>query len=470
MINTFGVIGGDERMKYLAQSIAADGYPVCVCGLEKLGTCRGAAECDLPQLAAKSSVILLPLPATKDGLFLNAPYAENEIRLDDDFARLFMHKTVCGGMLQRLTASSSLWREIEPEDYYRREELAVGNAIPTAEGAVGIAIREYPGTINGAKCLITGFGRIGKNLAIILRGMGAEVFCAARKKADLMQMRAFGVQPLTYREISRRFDLIFNTVPAKVLTSPVLMQQTRETLIIELASAPGGIDAAAAHERGLRYIRAPGLPAKYAPERAAVILRDAVYAAAAEPLPRLGLAVTGSHCTFSRALEAFRPLKRDYTLVPILSGAAAGTDTRFFAASAFRAELEAFCGREAVDTFVKAEPLGTAQRLDALLVAPCTGNTLAKLARGVTDTAVTMACKAHLRNGAPLILAISTNDGLSGSAESIAALLQRKNVYFVPFRQDAPHQKPFSLQSDFDLLGETIKAAMEGRQLQPVLL
>lgn len=183
MINTFGVIGGDERMKYLAQSIAADGYPVCVCGLEKLGTCRGAAECDLPQLAAKSSVILLPLPATKDGLFLNAPYAENEIRLDDDFARLFMHKTVCGGMLQRLTTSSSLWREIEPEDYYRREELAVGNAIPTAEGAVGIAIREYPGTINGAKCLITGFGRIGKNLAIILRGMGAEVFCAARKKA-----------------------------------------------------------------------------------------------------------------------------------------------------------------------------------------------------------------------------------------------------------------------------------------------
>lgn len=93
MINTFGVIGGDERMKYLAQSIAADGYPVCVCGLEKLGTCRGAAECDLPQLAAKSSVILLPLPATKDGLFLNAPYAENEIRLDDDFARLFMHKS-----------------------------------------------------------------------------------------------------------------------------------------------------------------------------------------------------------------------------------------------------------------------------------------------------------------------------------------------------------------------------------------
>lgn len=277
MINTFGVIGGDERMKYLAQSIAADGYPVCVCGLEMLGTCRGAAECDLPQLAAKSSVILLPLPATKDGLFLNAPYAENEIRLDDDFARLFMHKTVCGGMLQRLTASSSLWREIEPEDYYRREELAVGNAIPTAEGAVGIAIREYPGTINGAKCLITGFGRIGKNLAIILRGMGAEVFCAARKKADLMQMRAFGVQPLTYREISRRFDLIFNTVPAKVLTSPVLMQQTCDTLIIELASAPGGIDLKRAEELHLHVIDAPSLPGRVAPKTAAEYIKEAVY-------------------------------------------------------------------------------------------------------------------------------------------------------------------------------------------------
>lgn len=277
MINTFGVIGGDERMKYLAQSIAADGYPVCVCGLEKLGTCRGAAECDLPQLAAKSSVILLPLPATKDGLFLNAPYAENEIRLDDGFARLFMHKTVCGGMLQRLTASSSLWREIEPEDYYRREELAVGNAIPTAEGAVGIAIREYPGTINGAKCLITGFGRIGKNLAIILRGMGAEVFCAARKKADLMQMRAFGVQPLTYREISRRFDLIFNTVPAKVLTSPVLMQQTRDTLIIELASAPGGTDLKRAEELHLHVIDAPSLPGRVAPKTAAEYIKEAVY-------------------------------------------------------------------------------------------------------------------------------------------------------------------------------------------------
>lgn len=355
--------------------------------------------------------------------------------------------------------------------YARREEYQIAIARLTAEGAVAL-LRPETG-LSGAHVLLLGYGRIARLLARELQKAGALVTAAARSGEQRAWAEAEGIEALPLDALSGaldRFDVIIGTIPAPVLTEPLLALVRKDALLLELASAPGGIDAAAAHERGLRYIRAPGLPAKYAPERAAVILRDAVYAAAAEPLPRLGLAVTGSHCTFSRALEAFRPLKRDYTLVPILSGTAAGTDTRFFAASAFRAELEAFCGREAVDTIVKAEPLGTAQRLDALLVAPCTGSTLAKLARGVTDTAVTMACKAHLRNGAPLILAISTNDGLSGSAESIAALLQRKNVYFVPFRQDAPHQKPFSLQSDFDLLGETIKAAMEGRQLQPVLL
>lgn len=355
--------------------------------------------------------------------------------------------------------------------YARREEYQIAIARLTAEGAIAL-LRPETG-LSGAHILLLGYGRIARLLARELQKAGALVTAAARSGEQRAWAEAEGIEALPLDALSDaldRFDVIIGTIPAPVLTEPLLALVRKDALLLELASAPGGIDAAAAHERGLRYIRAPGLPAKYAPERAAVILRDAVYAAAAEPLPRLGLAVTGSHCTFSRALEAFRPLKRDYTLVPILSGAAAGTDTRFFAASAFRAELEAFCGREAVDTIVKAEPLGTAQRLDALLVAPCTGSTLAKLARGVTDTAVTMACKAHLRNGAPLILAISTNDGLSGSAESIAALLQRKNVYFVPFRQDAPHQKPFSLQSNFDLLGETIKAAMEGRQLQPVLL
>ena len=277
MINTFGVIGGDERMRYLAASIAADGYPVCVHGFENLGPSRGAAETTLSELAQKSSVVLLPLPATRDGLTLNAPFAAEEIRLDDAFASLFHNRTVYGGMIQRLVASSVLWREIEPEDYYRREELAVGNAIPTAEGAVSIAIQEYPGTVNGAKCLVTGFGRIGKNLALILRGMGARVYGAARRKEDLMRMRAFGVEPLTYREISRRFDVIFNTVPARVIGAPVLTQQDADTLLVELASAPGGIDLESAARLGLHVVQAQSLPGRVAPKTAAEYIKEAVY-------------------------------------------------------------------------------------------------------------------------------------------------------------------------------------------------
>ena len=355
--------------------------------------------------------------------------------------------------------------------YARREEYQIANARLTAEGAAALLRGETE--LAGKKVLLLGYGRIGRLLAGELAAAGADVTVAARSAAQRAWAEAEGLAavPLdALGEAAARADIAVNTIPAPVLTAPLLERLPEGALLLELASAPGGIDAAAAEKMPLRYLRAPGLPAKYAPERAAAILRDAVYAAAAEPLPRLGVAVTGSHCTFSRALDALAPLRRDYTLVPILSGASAQTDTRFFSAGEFRDAFETLCGGDAVDTIVKAEPLGTALRLDALLVAPCTGNTLSKLAHGITDTAVTMACKAHLRNGAPLILAISTNDGLSGSAGSIAALLQRKNVYFVPFRQDAPHQKPYSLQSEFDLLGETVSAALRGRQLQPVLL
>ena len=142
LVNTFGVVGGDERMCYLAASIAKDGYPVCVAGLEKLPPCHGAAAVTLQELIERSSVVVLPLPVTRDGKTLNAPYSESMIELDASLAEQLKNRTVYGGMLQKLTASSKVWQELGPEDYYRREELAVGNAIPTAEAAVGIAISE----------------------------------------------------------------------------------------------------------------------------------------------------------------------------------------------------------------------------------------------------------------------------------------------------------------------------------------
>ena len=184
---------------------------------------------------------------------------------------------------------------------------------------------------------------------------------------------------------------------------------------------------------------------------------------------RLGLALCGSYCTYEKLFQAAEKLADTYDLIPIMSENAAETDTRFGTATEHIKRLMLLSGHKVVTTIAEAEPLGPAQPMDALLIAPCTGNTLAKLSHGITDTAVTMAAKAHLRNGRPVIIGLSTNDGLSGSAENIARLLNRKHFYFVPFRQDDPAKKPRSLQADFSLLEETVQAALQGRQLQPIL-
>lgn len=187
-------------------------------------------------------------------------------------------------------------------------------------------------------------------------------------------------------------------------------------------------------------------------------------------MKKLGLAVCGSFCTFKDLLPAVEALAQDHELIPILSPAAAGTDTRFGLAAAFGKSLRELCGKEPLTTIEAVEPLGPRKLLDALIVAPCTGNTLAKLASGIADTAVTFAVKAHLRNQRPVIVSVSTNDGLAAAAENIGVLLNRKHYYFVPFGQDDPQGKPLSLKADLALLPDTVSAALDGKQLQPVLL
>ena len=185
----------------------------------------------------------------------------------------------------------------------------------------------------------------------------------------------------------------------------------------------------------------------------------------------IGFAVCGSFCTHARAVRALEELHAAYgQIVPIVSETTAATDTRFGRAHDLMREMERICGRRVIDTIAKAEPIGPGKLLDVLVICPCTGNTLAKLAAGITDSSVTMAAKAHLRNGRPLVIAVATNDGLASSAKNIGALLDKKNVYFVPFRQDDPEGKPTSLVADFDRIPETVEAAMAGRQVQPVLL
>ncbi|MBR6376430.1 MAG: dipicolinate synthase subunit B [Oscillospiraceae bacterium] len=185
----------------------------------------------------------------------------------------------------------------------------------------------------------------------------------------------------------------------------------------------------------------------------------------------LGFALCGSFCTFEPVLGALTRLARDYeTVQPILSFAAASTDSRFGAAAEFRSRIETICRRPLWDSLGQVEPIGPRKLLDLLVVAPCTGNTLAKLAAGIADTPVTLACKAHLRNGRPIVLAVSTNDGLGANARSIGTLLDRKQLYFVPFGQDDPEKKPASLVADMNRIPETVAAALAGRQLQPLLL
>ncbi|MBQ2154326.1 MAG: dipicolinate synthase subunit B [Oscillospiraceae bacterium] len=186
---------------------------------------------------------------------------------------------------------------------------------------------------------------------------------------------------------------------------------------------------------------------------------------------RIGFALTGSFCTFEPVLAAMKRLSLEYeTVVPILSFTAASTDSRFGSARSFRERIEAICGRPAVDTIAGAEPIGPRRLLDLLILAPCTGNTLAKLAAGVADTPVTLACKAHLRNARPVLVAVSTNDGLAANAAAIGRLLARRHFYFVPFGQDDPEKKPTSLVADMNAIPEAADAALRGEQLQPVLL
>lgn len=184
----------------------------------------------------------------------------------------------------------------------------------------------------------------------------------------------------------------------------------------------------------------------------------------------IGFALCGSFCTYEKVFPVMEELAKNHTLIPILSPAAAHTDTRYGTAEEHIQKLHSFCGRPPLVSLTEVEPIGPKRLLDILVIAPCTGNTLAKLAHGIADTAVTMAAKSHLRSGKPILIAVSTNDGLSGAAENIGRLLNRKHYYFVPFGQDDALGKPCSLVANFDKLPQALDAAVQGYQLQPLLL
>lgn len=184
---------------------------------------------------------------------------------------------------------------------------------------------------------------------------------------------------------------------------------------------------------------------------------------------KAGFALTGSFCTFSKVIPQMKKLMdAGYEVIPIMSETSYSTDTRFGKAEDFRGEIREITGKEIISTITGAEPIGPQKLLDILVIAPCTGNTLGKLACGITDTCVTMAVKAHLRNDRPVVIAVSTNDAIGASARNIGSLFNSRNIYMVPMRQDDIIKKPTSLVADFDLITQTVNEALKGIQLQPV--
>ena len=184
----------------------------------------------------------------------------------------------------------------------------------------------------------------------------------------------------------------------------------------------------------------------------------------------VGFAMCGSFCTYHQIFPILELLCRDYSIIPIFSEAAYRIDSRFGTAKEHYLAATEICGKEPLHTIPQVEPIGPKKLLDALIIAPCTGNTLAKLAHGIADGPVTMAAKSHLRNGRPVVVAVSTNDALAGTAENIGKLMAKKHYYFVPFSQDDPEGKPSSMVADFCKIPQALTAALEGRQLQPLII
>ena len=185
---------------------------------------------------------------------------------------------------------------------------------------------------------------------------------------------------------------------------------------------------------------------------------------------KIGFALCGSFCTFSKVFPVMELLRRDYLVTPIFSEAAYSTNTRFGTAKEHIELAEEICGTSVIHSIVQAEPIGPKKLFDVLVIAPCTGNTLAKLAHGIADGPVTMAAKSHLRNGKPVLIAVSTNDALGTASENIGKLMNKKHYYFVPFRQDDPGEKPYSMVAEFSAIPKALEAALEGTQLQPIII
>lgn len=275
---SFAVIGGDKRQLYCARSLCDDGYAVTLGGFDKVSFIKNIDVASPLDAVTQSDIIVLPLPSVDPKGRIPSPFSDQNIVLSDDLINAMKGKKVfCGFKNKLLKSAPSL--DCELYDYYEREEFAVANAIVTAEGAIGIALDNFEGTINGARCLVCGYGRIGKALCKLLSGMGARLTVSARSPADIEWIKLFNAIPVRTDELYKQegFDIIFSTVPAMILSGVLLAKIAMNAIVIDLASAEGSVDHYAAGRLGINTIHALSLPGKTAPKTAGEIVKNTIY-------------------------------------------------------------------------------------------------------------------------------------------------------------------------------------------------
>ncbi len=279
MFMTVSVIGGDLRQLTLAKLLKKEGYHIFLYGFDKDIQINDLEVEDDVDYALSSDIVILPVPVTFDGETINAPYSKKPLTINEFLDGITPSALVFGGQIKPDLAKALDDKSIKFYDYLKREELAIRNSIPTAEGAIKIAIEETPITINGSKCLVLGYGRIGKILSKMLSGLGADVTVEARKYADLAMIEGHGFEPLALGELKSnidKFDIIFNTVPAMILNNEALKSINKNALVIDLSSKPGGVDFEGAKALGIHVIWALGLPGKIAPVSSGGIIKDTI--------------------------------------------------------------------------------------------------------------------------------------------------------------------------------------------------
>ena len=283
MIRNIAIIGGDLRIVKLAEMLAKDNFKIKTYAIEKaeiLNKIQKIEKCNtLDETVENADIVIGPIPLSSNNIQINTPFSEKTITLEE-LAKSLKNKRFVAGNIKKDFYECTKNNNSEIIDLLEREELVVLNTISTAEGAIQIAMEETIKTLHSSNVLVLGYGRVGKILANMLKGLGANVYCEARKNVDLAWIKAYGYEPVTLRSLNKnlnKFDIIMNTIPALILTEKELKYLKKDCLLIDLASNPGGIDREAAKKQGIKTIWALSLPGKVAPLTSAEFIKDTIY-------------------------------------------------------------------------------------------------------------------------------------------------------------------------------------------------